>query len=601
MRKYLGEYIFNNDNVEIKNIDSKLSISDSFYLDYRVETNDFDIMEFRDLEVTLLVDGEIYSNDFNTHINDSKFLKGIISEIKKGNREILKELNGSFNLIIYDHNKNKLDVLTDRFFTRPIFYYLSKDRVVFSNRMTEISKCLPGEISLNKKAIMEFFSLQMVFGNKTFIQNINAFESATLNEFFTGEVRKFKYWKFKQNIDKSFEEKNYVSKLSKLMREIINFKTNDSKRYGILLSGGLDSRAILAADSNKRITEVFTLGDSYNIECRISEKVANHREANFNYIQREIDHYYNILGESVEIGDGMYNFLNGHFIGYTESISKKVDIIFNGSLIEQFWQGSKFFKHKIKIGRYKVSSPILIKNFYNVNTTNLLLNNFPRKVKGVDKIFNKQNRETINNELSKSIKEMLISNFGSESIDPQEAVDYIACDSYGRYCSHLNQLCINDKINYRTIFDNRIIDLLLKVPIKYRSNGYLLKKSILKLDKKLGDIPLSGSRVKMKRSSYVHWFFTNLTNSFYKILKTNSYKAKNSSWPNYAKLIIENKKIQSEILSVIKNKEIISDEIFDRKYILTLFNDHLEGKKNNERILFQILTFGQWFKSLKNM
>jgi asparagine synthase (glutamine-hydrolysing) len=599
MRKYIGELLFN-DTLSTKNMipnSNNKSIDNKFRIDYLINTNDFNMYHYADLETTLILDGELYSNDYNIKTNDKNFLKKIVINLNESKNNIIGELNGSFNLLIYSHNSKEVRVINDRFATRPFYYFLDDNKFIFSNRMSEIAIYNNSKISLNHKAIIEFFKLQMVFGTKTFIENIYSLEKATLNEISNGKMSNFRYWSFKQDIDERFSEKRYVSKLSNLMKHIMSFKTEDKKKYGIFLSGGLDSRAIMAADIENKISQVYTLGDSFNIECEISKSIAEHKGAKFNYIERDSNHYFNIIKDSIEIGDGMHNYLNGHFIGYLDRINQDVDIIFNGSLIEQFWQGSKFLKKNLYFRQYKISLPFIENN--KENSIDKVLENFPRKVPDIDQIFNKELDLDVNLLIKETFKEMLVKNFNTEDVDPQEAIDYLACDSYGRYSSHLNQLCINNEINYRTIYDNRLIDLLLKVPIKYRSTGDLLRKAINRLDPGIGGIPLSSSRLSLKRNYNMQWLATNYHRAYNKLFKSKNYKSENYSWPNYSRLIIENEKIQQNILAIIEDEVILSDKIFDREVLLEKFNQHIHGIKDHERILTQILTFGEWHKMIK--
>ncbi|MGM0867038.1 MAG: asparagine synthase-related protein [Bacillota bacterium] len=599
MRKYIGELLFD-DTLSTKNMipnSNNKSIDNNFRIDYVINTNDFNMYHYADLETTLILDGELYSNDYNIKTNDKNFLKKIVLNINENKNNIIGELNGSFNLLLYSHNSKEVKVINDRFATRPFYYFLDQNKFIFSNRMSEIAIYNNSKISLNYKAIIEFFKLQMVFGTKTFIENIYSLEKATLNKISNGKMTNFRYWSFKQDIDEDFSEKRYISNLSNLMKQIMSFKTEDEKKYGIFLSGGLDSRAIMAADIENKISQVYTLGDSFNIECEISKSIAEHKGAKFNYIERDSNHYYNIIKDSVEIGDGMHNYLNGHFIGYLDRINQDVDIIFNGSLIEQFWQGSKFIKKNLYFRQYKISLPFIDNN--KENSIDKVLENFPRKVPDIDEIFNKELDLDVNLLIKETFKEMLEKNFNTIDVDPQEAIDYLACDSYGRYSSHLNQLCINNEINYRTIYDNRLIDLLLKVPIKYRSTGDLLRKAINQLDPEIGRIPLSSSRLSLKRNYNIQWMATNYHRAYNKLFKSKNYKSENYSWPNYSRLIIENEKIQQNILAIIEDEAILSDKIFDREILLEKFNQHIHGIKDHERILTQILTFGEWHKMIK--
>lgn len=596
MKKYIGQIsINNNSDKEIRSM--KFNKNSKNYgdlnIEYLVDSGDFQIFNFSSRNTVVFIDGEIYSEDFEYELNNKNLIEELVFQIGLEQKDILHKLNGSFNAIIFNYKENKLRIINDRFSTRPLFYYKDKKNFIFSNKMSEIIKFMPVKKELNYDAIIEFFQIQMVFGEKTFVKGIHALSKATYTFVDECDFRSEVYWKFSHNIDKNFNENNYVHELSELMKKIINVKTPRGQKYGILLSGGLDSRAILAADKSRSITESFTLGDSFNAECKIASSISNVKDINFNFIQRNADHYNTIIEDSVYIGDGMYNYLNGHFVGHTTQIKKEVDVIFNGSLVEELWQGSKFIKRNKRIGSTKISLP-------NLNTKKLeeydsLVENFPRKLVNAELVFNKKIDFNFKNNLKRTFEKLIKENFGDKEVSNQEAIDYLACDSYGRYSSHLNQLSINENISYRTMYDNRLVDLMLKVPVEYRNNGRLLRKSIEKLDKSLAEIPLSSSRLKLKMPIYSHWLFTNLTNGYYKFLGNKSYKSQNSSWPNYSKLIIENKDIQKRIFGFLEDNDEVLKNLFDKNYIEQIMNEHLTGKRNHERILFQLITFTEWY------
>jgi asparagine synthase (glutamine-hydrolysing) len=86
---------------------------------------------------------------------------------------------------------------------------------------------------------------------------------------------------------------------------------SDNRRYGILLSGGLDSRAILAASDSPMTT--FTIADFENREVEVAKRISNEKGCKNVFIKRDPNHYANIIDCAVELGDGMYRYDHAHF------------------------------------------------------------------------------------------------------------------------------------------------------------------------------------------------------------------------------------------------------------------------------------------------
>ena len=601
MRNYIGELRFNkNKSIAMleENIKSQFfnqSIGQNFDFFKNISTTDFKIIELE--RFCLIIDGEIYDNNYNVNINDSTFLNDIVSNFEKGDTEIIRNLNGSFNFIIYNYLTEKLTIINDRFATRPLYYYKDNNRFIFSNKMTLIPQFYTSnQWEINYNSVREFFKLQMVFGPSTYLENVFSLENATYNIINNNIIESEKYWKFNHQIDHENKHIDYISSFSNIMEKIIDYKTKEDKSFGIFMSGGMDSRAILAADKKKRISNVFTIGDSFNRECQIAKNVSDKHNANFHYIERNNNFYEEIIDESVLVGDGMYNYLNGHFFKHVDYvIDSKIDIVFNGALVEQLWQGTKFIKKRIKLFGKSIVLPWVLTN--EVGDLETIKVNLPRVVGQADRIFKDSHltEEIIN----VSLKRKLAENFDKNNFTNQEAIDYLACDANGKYSSHLNQLSINEKVPYRTAYDNNLIDAILKMPIQLRASGNLLRKSIDNLNSDLSNIKVADTNILLKNNHLLHWSKSMMDKTSNRLKKKTRIQDNHSSWPNYAKLIIESEEIQKRIEEVIFNTDILNIEIFNKDEIEVLYNQHLNGTKNNERILFLLLTFGEWYKTIR--
>lgn len=601
MRNYIGEITFMDNHIKEgygteSEYDTSFTIK-NFNLLYTEEIIDLYTITLDDYFI--IIDGELYSSTEGFSVKNESFIKQYIHLYKNDKESFINELNGSFNLIVYNFEKDELEILNDRFATRPLYFYYDERRFIFSNKMSSIPRYYPdNEWTINFDSVREFLNMQMVFGYKTHVNNIETLENASYKIISRKENVQRKYWQFKHKHIENFDEKNYIKELSNLIVKIMKEKTEENYRYGIYMSGGMDSRAVIAADQSDKINEIFTLGDSYNIECKVADLISKYKGHTFNYLERDFNYYYDIIDAATNASDGMYNYTNAHFIGYNHLVSQKVDVIFNGSLIEQLWQGTKFISPHVKIHNRYVGLPWLFDNKYSDETLSILRNSFPRQIPMGKEIF--VNPELTDDIVMGSLKDRLLENFDSTEVPLQEAIDYLACDSYGRYSSHLNQLCINEQMKYRTVYDNRLIDKILEVPYEYRDGGKMLKKILKELDPDMLEIPVASSRLKMKRNSNVHWGAEKilLAKSFYK--KSKSYKMENSSWPHYATLLRDNKNLQNRIEDIIEDKLLFPGETFDRQLIKKLYTSHIRGIENNERILFLLLSYGEWRKGMKN-
>ena len=65
-----------------------------------------------------------------------------------------------------------------------------------------------------------------------------------------------------------------AAELADAFVDAVRLRTRGPSRVGVLLSGGLDSRAVLAADKESRIGVALTVGDTVNQEVRLARRIS---------------------------------------------------------------------------------------------------------------------------------------------------------------------------------------------------------------------------------------------------------------------------------------------------------------------------------------
>jgi asparagine synthase (glutamine-hydrolysing) len=152
-----------------------------------------------------------------------------------------------------------------------------------------------------------------------------------------------------------------VEGLANAFSKAVAGRTRGNHRLGILLSGGVDSRSVLAADHEGRISVAFTLGDFENQELQIARKIAATKGCRHVFLHRNLDHYARLVDEAVSIGDGLYRFDHAHYLGFFEQIRKEVDILFNGLFLDNFFNGDRLPRVNWRVVGKRVSLPMLQK------------------------------------------------------------------------------------------------------------------------------------------------------------------------------------------------------------------------------------------------
>jgi asparagine synthase (glutamine-hydrolysing) len=561
-----------------------------------------------DKSLLIVMDGEVFDYEeqklklirnghkFKFKNNDAEYCLHLYEEMQE---KAFKELNGSFCFAIYNLATHELLLVNDRFSSCSLFYYLTdKGRLLFGTQLSSIIQSFEVPRELDVRSIFEFFTFQRCLGTKTFYKEINVLPPATVLRYREGNISFNSYWERRYKEEKH-PEKYYVDKLAEAIKKSVERRTRGNHRFGILLSGGLDSRTVLAASDKKMVC--FTVGDFGNREVKLAKRITEAKGCKHVFLKRESDHYANLVDKAVEIGDGMQSFMHAHFIGLFGQIQKKCDILFHLFGNEGYFRGThlphrsvklfgkNFFKVLNKLSNESLPYKIIEKSKYSLYQKN------PRQ------LFSKSYLSILDSALLNSVNNILTE---TESTCPNIYDKFLWFDTHylSRYPSFLFEKSIRSFIDERSIvFDNDLQDLHLKMPLNIRATSKIWKKALAKLDPKIAAIPNSNNGISPLIPEFFEWGLILIRKAINKTYSLKFYQVPHptytqGAWPNFAELVKYNKKMKKLISNTLGDSECLNPTIFNIQRIEEMFEEHLNGKTDYTEFLFLLLTFGRWQK-----
>jgi len=184
-------------------------------------------------------------------ISDSKYLFVLYDEYGD---EIFRKLNGEFAGVKYDREDKKLSLITDRLSTHPIFFTKTETgNLIFSTNIQSIPLYPEVETSFDKNYLSHFFTFERVLGTKTVLEDVEQVHPGSILSYDlkSGKINNSIYWSPKyEPKDNSYSR--IVEEFTELFRDVIRERINEDLTYGLYLSGGSDSRLLLAT-----INDVF--------------------------------------------------------------------------------------------------------------------------------------------------------------------------------------------------------------------------------------------------------------------------------------------------------------------------------------------------------
>lgn len=553
-----------------------------------------EIFDYEDLKQSLIRRG----HEFTFENNDAEYCLHLYEE---WGEDAFKKLNGSFCIAIHNLKTAEFLLVNDRFSSYPLFYYLTTEKMLlFSTKLSPILQSPEVPRDLDLTSIFEFLTFQRVLGTKTFYKNLSLLRPAHILRYQDGKMSMNPYWEMRYKEDKQ-PEKYYVNKLAAVIKKSVERRTKGNYRFGLLLSGGLDSRMVLAASDKKMVC--FTVGDFENREVRTAKRIAQAKGCEHVFLKRKLDHYASLVNKAVEAGDGMYSFEHAHNIGFFHEIRRKCEILLHGYALDSTLRGLYLPKRRLDFfGRKLVRFSLL--NLSNRKLCDVFLKENSLLSKNPKQLLVSSLANTFDELVTQSIKNLL-EEAREKTTNPYNSWDYcIFSNLFAKDFSFLYLMSNRTFIDTRTIaFDNDLLDFYLELPPELRFGGRVYRKALRKISPSLATIPLASTELPPITPMFLEWIFLTIkTTSLFKKVILNEEGSllhpahTQDSWPNFSELIRYEEGLKKLIGNTIRDPECLNPQIFNIRKIKEILEDHLGDKADYTNFLLLLFTFGRWHK-----
>ncbi|MHA1300705.1 MAG: asparagine synthase (glutamine-hydrolyzing) [Candidatus Helarchaeota archaeon] len=196
-----------------------------------------EIYNFPEIKKELENYGHIFRTKSDTEV--------IVYGYKQWGSEVLNHLNGMFGLAIWDKEKKKLILARDRLGIKPLYYQIDDNRIIFGSEIRALQANNNRKNQISPLSLNQFLRYRFVPAPRTLFEGIKKLAPGTMLIVKNGKYRIKRWWRFKPIL---FDP---IPGLEKAEEELFSLYLNAIKRQlisdvpvGLLLSGGLDSGLI---------------------------------------------------------------------------------------------------------------------------------------------------------------------------------------------------------------------------------------------------------------------------------------------------------------------------------------------------------------------
>ncbi len=257
------------------------------------------------------------------------------SEYECINSNFFKKLEGYFCLIIWDKIKKKLFIINDKLGLNPLYYTVtSQNELIVSTKIEDFVHMFEIPINIDLIALKQFATFNYFIGERTFIKNIYRLKPGTAIIWEDRNMTKENYWNVSQFFSgECIQANEFLKQFTQIFCEVVSNWTYGNKRVGLLLSGGYDSRVILACLYNLGVKGYAYTWDNPAVEeTNIARRLADATGFTLKFLPFYPEEQY-IGGLIFEVEASTdFSFPLFHIGRYNaiKQISGEVDIIFSG-------------------------------------------------------------------------------------------------------------------------------------------------------------------------------------------------------------------------------------------------------------------------------
>lgn len=214
-----------------------------------------EIYNFQELRDQLVAKGHVFRSRSDTEV--------IIHAYEEFGPDCLNRLRGMFAFAIWDSKRQRLFIARDRVGIKPLYYCQDKDALWFASELKGIITDPAVKREINSQAIRTFLSFNYVAGEETLFRSIRKLLPGHYLLVENGKVTTRQYWDLRYTEERwpqPFEET--VEELHAMLRDTVRDHMIADVPVGVLLSGGVDSSAMLnfAVQATGKTVNTFTVG-----------------------------------------------------------------------------------------------------------------------------------------------------------------------------------------------------------------------------------------------------------------------------------------------------------------------------------------------------
>lgn len=293
-------------------------------------------------DVYAVMEGELYDNQGlikdlvqqGYRFESEEDVELILHAYEAYGDEFVKLLNGAFVLAIWDQRKEKLLLANDRIGQYPLYYALVEGGMIFASGVRAVMAYHRLSSQVDRVALAQFLKFNHLLGERTLLSEVKRPRPASLLVWRDNQLHQRAYWKMEHPENYELRsEQDWMEEQLFVLRQAVSRQSRNGERLGLLLSGGLDSRVLLALLKDEVGADnlyTFTWGVPGCVDLSYARELSKKLGIEHKFFELQPEWLKHQAQEAVRLSDGMGNVTAMHALANVEEETRFARIIYKG-------------------------------------------------------------------------------------------------------------------------------------------------------------------------------------------------------------------------------------------------------------------------------
>ncbi len=490
--------------------------------------------------------------------------------------DLPKHLRGMFAFSIYDKNQNEVFLARDNFGIKPLYYAYMNDTFMFASEIKAFLDVPDFKKEFNESILGPYLEFSFVPNTETFFKGVYRLDAGCSLLYKDKEIKINKYYKleFKEE-DTPFLEA--VKNISQVIEESVNRHLLADVEVGSFLSSGIDSSYIVSLAKPDKTYTVGYENKKYD-EIKYAKDLANKLGIkNVSKIITKKEYLENISKIMYHLDEPTSDPAAISLFFVAKLASQDLKVVLSGEGADEFFGGYNYYKEEVDYKFYnKIPYPIrfLIAKVASIFPEVKGINFLVRRGERLENSYIGVNRNFSN----KMARKVLKKSYNLKATD-------ITKDIYNEFkdCTNIEKMQAID-INFWLIKDILLKADRMTMASSIEGRVPFIDKEVFKVASHLPfnyKVTKENTKVALREAAK-------------SVIPTDAYKKKKLGFPVPIREWIKEGNFKEEVKKTLNNS--IANKYFNVKIINKLFDEHVNGKKDNYRKIWTIYSFIKWYE-----